>query len=219
MIKGVTLNLNAGTVKIKNISQVLNEMNRIEVFADEEYFVRQQMMPRQNLMAASYTYDERGNERVSYLDKMPSIQKPRDFKEMKKNFSEYLLTTKELVFADSNADEYMTIGDNVIKVKLENLLQGIEDAVAKLDNGYMTSSNSLGLFPLKLSLVLFLLKPRTWCLFVVDVWSMVYAVKAVEGSLFGISPLPHKAKSWIIIEVERTPVSSNLSPNVRKSYD
>jgi hypothetical protein len=45
MIKGVTLNLNAGTVKIKNVSQVLNEMNRRPAIVYEEDFVRMQMRP------------------------------------------------------------------------------------------------------------------------------------------------------------------------------
>jgi hypothetical protein len=47
---------------------------------------------------------------------------------------------------------------------------------------------------------------------------MVLIIKAVEGSLLGISLVPFKAKSWVIIEVERASTSSNLSLGVRRFY-
>jgi hypothetical protein len=196
MIKGVTLNLNAGTVKIKSISQVLNEMNRRPAIVYEEDFVRMQMRPNTDTSTTIVsTYDERGNESVSYLEKIPSIQKSSSFKELKKNFAEYLLTTKEVVLTGSSFDDYnMTTEYPKIKVKLENLLQGIEAAAVRISMERFGISNSFALFPLK---------PRTWCLFAEDAWFMVPIIKAVEGSLLGISLVPFKAKSWVIIEVER----------------
>jgi hypothetical protein len=212
MFKGVTFDISRSAVKIKSISQVLNSMTRRKVFANEEGFIQSYVMRRHiSVLAASYTYDEISNERVNYLNKLHKIQIPRDFKEMKKIFSEYLLTTKEEVPTDSNSDDHqITVGNNEIRVNLENLRQGIEDAAAKLDDEYTMSSNSLVLFPLK---------PRTWCLLDVEAWSIVYTIKVKEGDILGISPLPNRFKSWVIIEVERASVPSRLSSCVRGSYD
>jgi hypothetical protein len=196
MIKGTIFHTNHGAVEIKSISQVLNEMNRIAVtIHDAELIQPYIIMQHMSLMAACSTYDRIGNESVSYLDKIPSIQKPRDFKELRKNFAEYLLTTKEVVFTGSIIDGYNTTPrNNMTKVKLENLLQGIEDSVAKLAAECARINDSFALFPLK---------SRTWCLLAEDVWCMVSILKATEGSILGISPIPRKAKSWVIIEVEK----------------
>jgi hypothetical protein len=213
MIKGATLNTRHGSVKIKSTSQVLNSMRRDALLAYKNKDTHQLMMIlHDSLSSVIYPCDKIDDQDVIYFNKIHKIYKPRDFKEMKKDFIEYLLTPKEITFTDQNGKDYnITIGDDVVRVKLENLLQGVEDAAGKLMiEYYMNSYYSLVLFPLK---------PRIWCLLAEDAWSMMYVVKSGELRLLGISPIPHKLKSWVIIEVERTSVSSNPSPNVRKSYD
>ncbi len=184
------INTAAGLVFTKTMKEVLNELPR-KMYACGDEFYHNVMIPNQTL--GSTISENDGPQEFSYIRKSTKIEMPADFKDMKKKFAKRLLEETQYFGENKDYETYSTIQeDNKIKIKPNELFHRIEDASMRLAMNFMTDP-----------LVLFPVKPRTWCLLSLEAWEMVFAIKGFEGKLIGAAPNSTKTGSWVIIEVER----------------